>query len=77
MLNNLQYWQNMATLNETETLVESFAKANPETIKRLNAAARMLNPCRQELTAKELEAAQVAFCLGSVWVIINQVNTNH
>lgn len=70
MLNNLQYWQNMATLNDTVALVEGFAKANPETIERLNAAAReMLNPCRQELTAKELEAAQVAFCLGSVWAI--------
>lgn len=67
----------MATQNETVTLVEGFAKANPETIERLNAAAReMLNPCRQELTAKELEAAQVAFCLGGVWVIINQVNIN-
>lgn len=65
----------MATQNETVALVEGFAKANPETIERLNAAAReMLNPCRQELTAKELEAAQVAFCLGGVWVIINQVN---
>lgn len=62
----------MATQNETVALVEGFAKANPETIERLNAAAReMLNPCRQELTAKELEAAQVAFCLGGVWVIIN------
>lgn len=68
----------MATQNETVALVEGFAKANPETIERLNAAGReMLNPCRQELTAKELEAAQVAFCLGGVWVIINQVNTNH
>lgn len=67
----------MATQNETVVLVEGFAKANPETIERLNAAAReMLNPCRQELTAKELEAAQVAFCLGGVWVIINQVNIN-
>jgi|MucameStandDraft_1065616.scaffolds.fasta_scaffold07872_10 hypothetical protein len=67
----------MATQNETVALVEGFAKANPETIERLNAAAReMLNPCRQELTAKELEAAQVAFCLGGVWVIINQVNIN-
>lgn len=67
----------MATQNETVALVEGFAKANPETIKRLNAAAReILNPCRQELTAKELEAAQVAFCLGGVWVIINQVNIN-
>lgn len=67
----------MATRNETVALVEGFAKANPETIERLNAAAReMLNPCRQELTAKELEAAQVAFCLGGVWVIINQVNIN-
>lgn len=67
----------MATPNETVALVEGFAKANPETIERLNAAAReMLNPCRQELTAKELEAAQVAFCLGGVWVIINQVNIN-
>jgi hypothetical protein len=66
-----------ATQNETVALVEGFAKANPETIERLNAAAReMLNPCRQELTAKELEAAQVAFCLGGVWVIINQVNIN-
>lgn len=65
----------MATQNETVALVEGFAKANPETIERLNAAAReILNPCRQELTAKELEAAQVAFCLGGVWVIINQVN---
>ena len=68
----------MATQNETVALVEGFAKANPETIERLNAAAReMLNPCRQELTAKELEAAQVAFCLGGVWVIINQVNINN
>ena len=67
----------MATQNETVALVEGFAKANPETIERLNAAAReMLNPCRQELTAKELEAAQVAFCLGGVRVIINQVNIN-
>lgn len=67
----------MATQNETVALVEGFAKANPETIERLNAAAcEMLNPCRQELTAKELEAAQVAFCLGGVWVIINQVNIN-
>lgn len=67
----------MATQNETVALVEGFAKANPETIERLNAAAReMLNPCRQELPAKELEAAQVAFCLGGVWVIINQVNIN-
>lgn len=67
----------MATQNETVALVEGFAKANPETIERLNAAAReMLNPCRQELTAKKLEAAQVAFCLGGVWVIINQVNIN-
>lgn len=67
----------MATKNKTVALVEGFAKANPETIERLNAAAReMLNPCRQELTAKELEAAQVAFCLGGVWVIINQVNIN-
>lgn len=67
----------MATQNETVALVEGFAKANPETIERLNVAAReMLNPCRQELTAKELEAAQVAFCLGGVWVIINQVNIN-
>ena len=67
----------MATQNETVALVEGFAKANPETIERLNAAAReMLNPCRQELTAKELEAAQVAFCLGGVWVIVNQVNIN-
>lgn len=67
----------MATQNKTVALVEGFAKANPETIERLNAAAReMLNPCRQELTAKELEAAQVAFCLGGVWVIINQVNIN-
>lgn len=67
----------MATQNETVALVEGFAKANPETIERLNAAAReMLHPCRQELTAKELEAAQVAFCLGGVWVIINQVNIN-
>lgn len=67
----------MATQNETVALVEGFTKANPETIERLNAAAReMLNPCRQELTAKELEAAQVAFCLGGVWVIINQVNIN-
>jgi len=67
----------MATQNETVALVEGFAKANPETIERLNAAAReMLNPCRQEFTAKELEAAQVAFCLGGVWVIINQVNIN-
>lgn len=69
----------MATQNETVALVEGFAKANPETIERLNAAAReMLNSCRQELTANELEAAQVAFCLGGVWVIINQVNIiNH
>lgn len=67
----------MATQNETVALVEGFAKANPETIERLNAAAReMLNPCRQELTAKELEAVQVAFCLGGVWAIINQVNIN-
>jgi hypothetical protein len=66
----------MATQNETVALVEGFAKANPETIERLNAAREMLNPCRQELTAKELEAAQVAFCLGGVWVIINQVNIN-
>lgn len=67
----------MATQNETVALVEGFAKANPKTIERLNAAAReMLNPCRQELTAKELEAAQVAFCLGGAWVIINQVNIN-
>lgn len=63
----------MATQNETVALVEGFAKANPETIERLNAAAReMLNPCRQELTAKELEAAQVAFCLGGVWALTNQ-----
>ncbi len=68
----------MATQNETVALVESFAKANPETVKRLKAAAcEMLNLCRQEMTAKELEAAQVAFCLGGVWVIINQVNANH
>lgn len=61
--------------NEITEMVSGFAKANPETIKRLNAAAcEMLNLCRQELTAKELEAAQVAFCLGGVWVIINQVN---
>lgn len=66
-------------MNKTEitNMVSGFAKANPETIERLNAAAReMLNPCQQELTAKELEAAQVAFCLGGVWVIINQVNIN-
>lgn len=67
----------MATQNETVALVEGFAKANPETLERLRAAAvEMLNPCRQELTAKELEAAQVAFCLGGAWVIINQVNIN-
>lgn len=66
-------------MNESEitAIAEGFAKANPETIKRLNVAAcEMLNPCRRELTAKELEAAKVAFCLGGVWVIINQVNIN-
>lgn len=61
--------------NEITTMVSGFAKANPETLERLRAAAaEMLNPCRQELTAKELEAAKVAFCLGGAWVIINQVN---
>lgn len=42
-------------MNKTEVtnMVSGFAKANPETIERLNAAAReMLNPCRQELTAQ-------------------------
>lgn len=61
---------------EITDMVSGFAKANPETVARLRAAAiEMLDPCRQELTAKELEAAQVAFCLGGAWVIINQVNT--
>lgn len=65
----------MATQNETVALVEGFAKANPETLERLREAAfELLKPCHQELTAKELEAAQMAFCLGGVWVIINQVN---
>lgn len=67
----------MENQKKTTEIVNGFAKANPETIKRLKAAAcEMLNQCRQELTAKELEAARVAFCLGGVWVIINQVNIN-
>lgn len=54
----------MENQKKTIEMVSGFAKANPETIERLNAAAReMLNPCRQELTAKELEAAQVALIL--------------
>lgn len=61
--------------NEITTMVTAFAKANPEMVARLRtAAAELLNPCHQELNAKELEAAQVAFCLGGVWVIINRVN---
>lgn len=63
--------------NEVANMVSGFAKANPEIVARLRAAAiEMLDHCRQELTAKELEAAQVAFCLGGVWAIINQVNIN-
>lgn len=64
-------------MNEKEItdMVSGFAKANPETLERLREAAfELLKPCHQELTAKELEAAQMAFCLGGVWVIINQVN---
>lgn len=62
---------------EITDMVSGFAKTNPEMVARLRAAAiEMLDPCRQELTAKELEAARVAFCLGGVWVIINNVNIN-
>ena len=65
-------------MNETEitAMVSGFAKAHPELVKRLKAAAiEILKPCQKEMTAQELEAAQVAFCLGGVWCIINQVNT--
>lgn len=65
----------MEKTKEILTTVESFAKANPEMVARLRAAAiETLKPLRAEMTATELEAAQVAFCLGGVWVIINQVN---
>lgn len=61
---------------EITDMVSGFAKANPETVARLRAAAlEILKPCQKEMTAQELEAAQVAFCLGGAWVIINQVNT--
>lgn len=52
-------------------MVEGFAKANPETIERLHRDAnRILNPHKDEMTAGELEAAKVAFCLGGVWSLI-------
>lgn len=64
-------------MNETEitAMVSGFTKALPELVKRLKVAAlEMFKPCQTEMTAKELEAVQVAFCLGGVWSIINQVN---
>lgn len=58
-------------------MVEGFAKANPETIERLRKDAnRILNPYKAEMTASELEAAKVAFCLGGVWGIIRISLTN-
>lgn len=54
-------------------LVNGFAKANPQTVARLRKAANeILKLYSGEMTANELEAAKVAFCLGGAWALMTQ-----
>lgn len=69
----------MMTQEEIIAIVRGFAKANPQTVAQLRETAiEILKPCEAEMTASELEAAKVAFCLGGVWSLINiqsQINS--
>lgn len=67
----------MMTQEQIIEMVTGFAKANPEAIRTLRHTANALfNQHKEEMTASELEAAKVAFCLGGVWSLMNILTTN-